>query len=59
MCDEAVDGTQVDVLLDESSDGVDMSGMVTVLDSRHVYQGAIFGVDDCGSHCRCVTEGKR
>ena len=46
MCDEAVDGTQVDVLLDESSDGVDMSGMVTVLDSRHVYQGAIFGVDD-------------
>jgi hypothetical protein len=43
MCDEAVDGTQVDVLLDESSDGVDMSGMVTVLDSRHVYQGAIFG----------------
>ena len=23
-----------------------MSGMVTVLDSRHVYQGAIFGVDD-------------
>mgnify|MGYP000323260291 FL=1 len=46
MCDEAVDGTQVDVLLDESSDGVDMSGMVTVLDSKHVYQGAIFGVDD-------------
>ena len=46
MCDEAVDGTQVDVLLDESSDGVDMSGMVTVLDSEHVYQGAIFGVDD-------------
>ena len=46
MFDEAVDGTQVDVLLDESSDGVDMSGMVTVLDSRHVYQGAIFGVDD-------------
>ena len=41
MCDEAVDGTQVDVLLDESSDGVDMSGMVTVLDSRHVYQGAV------------------
>ena len=36
----------MDVLLDESSDGVDMSGMVTVLDSRHVYQGAIFGVDD-------------
>ena len=25
---------------------MDMSGMVTVLDSRHVYQGAIFGVDD-------------
>ena len=46
MCDEAVDGTQVDVLLDESSDGVDMSGTVTVLDSEHVYQGAIFGVDD-------------
>ena len=46
MCDEAVDGTQVDVLLDESSDGVDMSGMVTVLDSEHVYQGAIFDVDD-------------
>ena len=56
MCDEAVDGTQVDVLLDESSDGVDMSGMVTVLDSRHVYQGAIFASTTCGSHCRCVTE---
>ena len=37
---------QVDALLDESSDGVDMSGTVTVLDSKHVYQGAIFGVDD-------------
>ena len=50
MCDEAVDGTQVDVLLDESSDGVDMSGMVTVLFSAS---------KTCGSHCRCVTEGKR
>ena len=46
MCDETVDETQMDVLLDESSDGVDMSGTVTVLDSNHVYQGAIFGVDD-------------
>ena len=46
MNNEAADETQVDALLDESSDGVDMSGTVTVLDSKHVYQGAIFGVDD-------------
>ena len=46
MSNEAADETQVDALLDESSDGVDMSGTVTVLDSKHVYQGAIFGVDD-------------
>ena len=46
MSNEAADETQVDALLDESSDGVDMSGTVTVLDSEHVYQGAIFGVDD-------------
>lgn len=59
MCDEAVDGTQVDVLLDESSDGVDMSGMVTVLDSRHVYQVRFSASTTCGSHCRCVTEDKR
>ena len=59
MCDEVVDGTQVDVLLDESSDGVDMSGMVTVLDSRHVYQGAIFGVDDLRIALPMRDGGKR
>ena len=46
MSNEAADETQVDALLDKSSDGVDMSGTVTVLDSEHVYRGAIFGVDD-------------
>ena len=45
MSNEAADETQVDALLDKSSDGVDMSGTVTVLDSEHVYRGAIF-VDD-------------
>ena len=36
MSNEAADETQVDALLDKSSDGVDMSGTVTVLDSEHV-----------------------
>lgn len=40
------DMTGMDMSLDESSDGVDMTKPVTVLSSEHVYQGAIFGVED-------------
>ena len=40
------DETDVDVSLAVSSDGVDMSKPATVLSSDHVYQGAIFGVED-------------
>lgn len=40
------DETNVDASLAGSSDGVDMSKPVTVLSSEHVYQGAIFGVED-------------
>lgn len=40
------DMTGVDMSLDESGDGVDMTKPATVLSSEHVYQGAIFGVED-------------
>lgn len=59
MNNEAADETQVDALLDESSDGVDMSGTVTVLDSKHVYQALSSVSTTCGSHCRCVVAGER
>ncbi len=45
MCDEA-DTTSMDMSLNESSDGVDMTRPATVLSREHVYQGAIFGVED-------------
>lgn len=40
------DMTSVDMSLNESSDGVDMTRPATVLSREHVYQGAIFGVED-------------
>ncbi len=36
----------MDMSLNESSDGVDMTRPATVLSREHVYQGAIFGVED-------------
>ena len=38
--------TSMDMSLNESSDGVDMTRPATVLSREHVYQGAIFGVED-------------
>lgn len=40
------DTTSMDMSLNESSDGVDMTRPATVLSREHVYQGAIFGVED-------------
>lgn len=40
------DMTSMDMSLNESSDGVDMTRPATVLSREHVYQGAIFGVED-------------
>ena len=40
------DTTSMDMSLNESSDGVDMTRTATVLSREHVYQGAIFGVED-------------
>ena len=40
------DMTSMDMSLNESSDGVDMTRPATVLSGEHVYQGAIFGVED-------------
>ena len=40
------DMSGVDMSLDESGDGVDMTRPATVLSSEHVYQGEIFGVED-------------
>lgn len=40
------DTTSMDMSLNESSDGVDMTRPATVLSRERVYQGAIFGVED-------------
>lgn len=45
MDDHMTDGVD-DASLDASSDGIDMNVPARVLDSREVYRGAIFSVDD-------------